>query len=301
MTSANALADLVQRAANWRVRVRQTVRAWRLPLTLLGATVFVGGSWLSFRHLGVSPTDLRPWPLFVQLLLTPLSLLYGGLGLHLLGRSAGARIPLAEASAQSAYATLAEILPIPGGALVRAGALIANGAKPGQSWALVLLAAVLWISLAAFGCGLALIGHGALGGAPLTLIGLVGSLGAALALARMAGWRIALLNLVHRLLGLLLIAVRLHFAFLCFDVALSLADTLPFALANIAGSAASIAPAGLGISESFAAGAARWIAVAPAAGFLAVGLDRVILLGASALFALATLHWRQPLGREAAQ
>lgn len=51
---------------------------------------------------------------------------------------------------------LLKFLPIPGGALVRAGALMkCSGARPAQSWALVLLAAVMWISLAALGCGLA--------------------------------------------------------------------------------------------------------------------------------------------------
>lgn len=293
MDRAPALPNLTQRALMWRARLRDGAQAWRLPLTLLGAGLFIGGSWLSFRHLGVSPADLRPGPLLAQLLLTPLSLLYGGIGMTLLARGAGMHIPLRRATAQSSYATLAEILPIPGGALVRAGALIAGGARPAQSWALVLLAAVMWISLAALGCGLTLIGHGVFGGPLLALAGLAGTLASCLGLARMADWRAALLNLGHRLAGLALLAVRLQLAFLCLGVVLPLSDTLPFALANIVGSAASIAPAGLGISESFAAGAAGWVAIAPAAGFLAVGLDRVILLAASALFALATLHWRQ--------
>lgn len=293
MAQVSALSRLTERALHWRARLRARAQAWRLPLTLLGAALFIGGSWLSFRHLGVSPADLRPGPLLAQLALTPLSLLYGGIGMVLLARGAGLHIPLRRAAAQSSYATLAEILPIPGGALVRAGALMAGGARPAQSWALVLLAAVMWISLAALGCGLTLIGHGTFGGSLVAMAGLAGTLASVVGLARMADWRAALLNLAHRLAGLALLAVRLQLAFLCLGVPLPISDTLPFALANIAGSAASIAPAGLGISESFAAGAAGWVAVAPAAGFLAVGLDRVILLGASALFALATLHWRE--------
>jgi uncharacterized membrane protein YbhN (UPF0104 family) len=266
---------------------RQSLARWRGPLLAGAAALFVGGTWLSFRQLGVSPAELEPWPLMVQLLLTPLSLLYAGVGMLLLVRSAGATMPLGSAVVVSARATLAEALPLPGGAVVRASALMAAGTGLAQSSALILANALLWISLASLGCGLVLLGHG-LQGAPL--LALAGAGGSAVTfgwLVRQAGTITGLLTVLHRLSGMALIAVRLKFAFLTFGVAVPLADTLPFALANIAGSAASIAPAGLGISESLAAAAAGTVQVAPAAAFLAVGLDRLICLLASGLPAFA--------------
>lgn len=281
------LPDPLQRLAAHAAPLRGVLARWRGPLTVLGVMLFASGSWLSFRHLGVSPAVLRSGPLLALILLAPVSLLYGGIGLQLLALGVGTPIRLGPATARSAYATLAEILPIPGGAIVRTSTLMAQGARVGQSWTLVLLAAILWISLAMLGCAATLLARGLSGGAALALLGGAATFGASIGLARFGGWRLAALNLLHRLTGLALIALRLRLAFQCIGVAVAGRDTLPFALANVAGSAASIAPAGLGISESFAAGAAAWVAVAPAAGFLAVGLDRIILLIASGGYTLA--------------
>ena len=153
---------------------------------------------------------------------------------------------------------------------------------------LVLANAFLWISLAALGCGAVLLTHGLPAAGILALGGAIGSAASFSWLARTAGPALALQAGLHRLSGMALIAVRLHFAFLTLGVSVPLADTLPFALANIAGSAASIAPAGLWISETLAAGAAVTVKIAPAAAFLAVGLDRLICLSASGLLALFT-------------
>lgn len=271
---------------------RQTVARWRGPLFGASLVLFGGGAWYAVQLLGLKGSDLAPLPLTVLLALAPLSLLYAGLGMLLLARSAGVAMPLGRATALSAWATLAEALPLPGGAMVRAGALMAAGTGLAQSSALVLANALLWISLAALGCGLVLTSHGLPGALLLALGGGAGSIITLGWLWQSAGTGLALQTLAHRLSGMALIAVRLQLAFLALGVIVPLADTLPFALANIAGSAASIAPAGLGISETLAAAAAGTVKVAPAAAFLAVGLDRLICLGASGLLALATARHR---------
>ena len=104
--------------------------------------------------------------------------------------------------------------------------------------------------------------------------------------------------LIHRLSGLALIALRLYLAFGVLSVAVPFAQTMPFVLATIAGSAAAIAPAGLGISEALAALAATAMAVSPAAAFLAVGLDRIVHLLLSAAIAFYSLM-RTPGGNRA--
>lgn len=267
-------------------------KAHRGPLLAGALILFVFGTWLSFNQLGIAPNELHGWTLIAQILLSPLSLLYAGIGMHLLARSAGTAMPLGKATALSAWATLAEALPLPGGAMIRAGALMAAGTGLAQSSALVLANALLWISLAALGCGMVLFGHGLSGAVLLVLAGGAGSAITFVWLERTAGLALALQTAIHRLSGMALIAIRLSFAFLTLGVFVPLADTLPFALANIAGSAASIAPAGLGISESLAAAAAGTVKVAPGAAFLAVGLDRLICLAASGILALATTRQR---------
>ena len=274
----------------------QALRGWaqsrRGPLLFAALALFIAGAWLSISQLGLSLDELQVRPLLIQLAIAPLSLLYAGIGMVLLARSAAISMPLGKATSLSAWATLAEALPLPGGAMVRAGALVAQGTAVSRSSALVLANAGLWISLAALGCGLVLIGHAQTGAAALALGGAAGSVLAFTWLARGAGIALAVQTALHRLSGMALIAVRLHFAFLTLGVAIPLTDTLPFALANIAGSAASIAPAGLGISESLAAAAAGTVKVSPGAAFLAVGLDRLICLAASALLAFATARQR---------
>lgn len=284
--------DLPSRLAALVVLPRQIFARWRGPLLGGAMALFAAGAWLSFRQLGLAPAELQTSHLLVQILIAPLSVLYAGIGMLLLGRSAQVAMPLGKATALSAWATLAEALPLPGGAMVRAGALMAAGTGLAQSSALVMVNALLWISLAAFGCGLVLLGHGLTGAVLLALGGAAGSALTLAWLVRSAGTALALQTVAHRLSGMALIAVRLHFAFLTLGVVVPLADTLPFALANIAGSAASIAPAGLGISETLAAAAAGTVKVAPGAAFLAVGLDRLICLAASAVLALATARQR---------
>ena len=130
--------------------------------------------------------------------------------MYLLARSAEVTIPLGRATATSAWATLAEALPLPGGAMVRAGALMSEGTGLAQSSALVLANALLWISLATLGCGLALLGHEASGALLLILAGGNGSAVTFGWLLRQAGLALALQSVLHRLSGMALIAVRLH-------------------------------------------------------------------------------------------
>ncbi|WP_183661142.1 hypothetical protein [Novosphingobium taihuense] len=251
--------------------------------------LFVVGGWYSFRQLDIAPDELQPIPLALLVATGPITLLYSGIGLYLMSRSVGTAMPLPRSVTLSTYANLAEALPVPGGAIVRTGALVASGAGLKSSSILVVLSAVLWIAIACLGCGLALVAHGHPAAFPLSGIGFCGSGLATGWLVARAGWKNALLTLGHRIAGMIIISARLHLAFLVMGQALPLADALPFALANVAGSAASIAPSGLGISELLAAGVASTVAVAPAAAFLAVGVDRLIALASSGLYVLVAM------------
>ncbi|MBN8501122.1 MAG: hypothetical protein J0M19_08230 [Sphingomonadales bacterium] len=275
---------------------RRFLVQWRLPLFIAALALFGSGSWYAAKQLGVSFAQLQKGPLLVMLALAPLSLLYAGVGMVLLARSARVVMPIGRATSLASWATLAEALPLPGGAMVRAGALMASGTGLARSSALVLANALLWIALAALGCGLAVWQHGVGVAGLLTFAGAGGTVLASGWLLRQGGMAVMVQSVLHRLSGMALIAIRLHLAFLTLGVFVSVADTLPFALANIAGSAAAIAPAGLGISETLAAAAAGTVNVPPAAAFLAVGLDRLICLTASGLLVFAASRWRSAEG-----
>jgi hypothetical protein len=294
MKPASIFALQIDWLTDLRGRIQSLVARRRMPLLLAATGLFASGSWYAFRTLGLAPRDLDPQALLATVLLMPLSLLYSGLGFALLSRCAGARTTLKQATMIASYGTLAEALPIPGGAMVRVGALMAAGASAAQSSLLVLMTAVLWIALASLGCSFALWLHEANASWVMAVAGLMGMLPTILWMLRHVGVVLTLLTVGHRLAGLALIALRLHIALLCLGMLVPPMHTLPFALANIAGSAAAIAPAGLGISESLAALVANSVKVAPAAAFLAVGLDRLACLTASAVAVVANLMSKAP-------
>ncbi|WP_336980191.1 hypothetical protein [Altererythrobacter fulvus] len=259
---------------------------WRFAALALAVLIFAGGAWWSFSGLAISPSDLRPGPLAILALLMIPSLLYGGLGLVLLARSSGFSMPLGKATVIGAYAYLAEMLPLPGGAIVRAGALVKEGAGVKRSSALVILTAILWVSLGMLGAGIALWHQGLQLALPLLLAGLAFVLAITTWLWASAGPALAIQTLLHRMAGIALIAVRLQFAFAALHAPAALSAMFPFVLASLLGSASSIAPAGLGISESLAALVATTVEFSPGTAFLAVGIDRLFSLLACACTAL---------------
>lgn len=256
----------------------ERLRIYRLPLIIGATLLFCGGAYYSFLSLGLSPARLDRGSLALLACLMLPSLFYGGLGLSLLAWSAGLSIPIGKATTTAAYASLSEILPVPGGAIIRASALMKAGGSLPRSSALVLLTAILWIALAMTGAGLALLQKDFRLAIPMFCIG-------ALSTALIFGWlwvtasaTIAIYTLLHRSAGIALMALRLQFSFAILHTSIDLWETTPFALASIMGSASSIAPAGLGVSESLAALAATVSAFPPGIAFLAVGIDRLTYL-----------------------
>ncbi len=274
----------IQHLTEWRDRLRTV----RIPIVLLACTLFIVGMAWSIRNLGLSPERINVTALVLLLCLSPFSLMHSGLGLQIMARAAGSRISFGKSITTSAVAILAETLPIPGGAIVRTRALMKAGVKLGKSSTLVLLTAALWIALGALGAGLATLGTNKIAGWALVAFGLGGSIVFTSYLWWQSGWYRALLMLAHRLSGIALVALRLCLAFRVLGVPLSFLHAMPFVLATIAGSAAAIVPAGLGVSEALAALAAKALVVPPAAGFLAVGIDRIVHLVISAVVSFHT-------------
>ncbi|MEQ1495005.1 MAG: hypothetical protein ABL912_04480 [Novosphingobium sp.] len=256
---------------------------WRGPIVIMAMVLFLAGSIWSFLGLGLSLEELNLTALFV--LLVPMGLamiVYSAIALCLLARTAGVPLGMVQAMRATAHAQLAEALPIPGGAIVRAAALVSAGASAQTSAALVIGTALLWIALAGIAAGAILL--------PLTggwlLIG-GGSVIVAAALfhlVRLGGITNAVLTLLHRSLGLGLAAVRLWLSFAVVKAVLPLVATFPYVLAAIAGSASSLVPGGLGVSEALGSLMAQAIHASPTAAFLALAVNRVTQFLGTALF-----------------
>lgn len=257
-------------------RLKEQRARLRVPLLVLALVVFVSGAAISIDRLELSPSDFVLGPLLLLALgVVPLTIAYSSINMMLMGKAVGAPIGFIEGMRISVFAQVAELLPIPGGAIVRTAALMNHGAGTLRSTGIVLAFALMWVCVAAVGGGLALQSTG-IAGQALLVTGLAGSIGACVWLTSQFGWRIALVALVLRVLGIALISVRTVLAFAAIGLALAWTDSLAFAFAVILGSAASIVPAGVGIGEGIAALLAVSLSVAPEAAFLAVGLARLV-------------------------
>ena len=268
------------------LRAVEKKKSWRIPLLLLGLTVFMGGSIWSIDRLELEPSSLALGPLFVLLfVLAPISLVYSGVNMWLTAKAAKIDLSLGMSMQVAAFAQTAEVLPLPGGAIVRTAALVREGAGTGQSASQVLASAILWISCAAAAAGIAV---KALGWPAwvLAAAGIAGVLGAMGWIAYFAGAKIAVASGLFRMIGIPLAALRLYFAFAALNLGMEFFDTFLFTFASIAGAASSIAPAGLGVSEGLAAVLATMVAVSPATAFLGVGLDRFVGLMTSSVASL---------------
>lgn len=289
-------SDAASRLAGLAARVRPALERFK-PL-LLGAAIllFLGGAAISIASLGLDWGDLELVQIaLLVLVLVPLGLLYGTLNMIVMARGAGIAISLPDALRVSCFAQLAEFLPLPGGALVRGGALMRYGVPTRGAAAHVIVNAILWISCGAIAAGIAL-AQSLIVGPVIGTIGLAGVLLCSWWLWRNSTIGIALAAVGVRLIGLLLTGLRISTAFLALGTALPLIAVYPFAFAAILGSASSLAPGGLGISEALAAAFASLSAVAPGAAFLAVGADRLAGLLVSGLATFLILIF-QPLSR----
>ena len=248
----------------------------------------MAGCVASVRELDFSLYDIRILPAAIILIVMgPISLIYGTLGLLILSRASNVALSFTHAFRVNCAAQLAEFLPLPGGAIVRTGALVAAGGALGKSAALVTLGALLWISIAALIAGSALYG---LTDDRWLLAFCFASLALLLALLaqlfRLTDKATAIRLLMHRIAGCTLVATRLALSFAAIGLPLPVLTAFVFSLANIAGSAAAIAPAGLGVSELFGAAIATGIDVDPYAAFLAIALNRALgLVSTGAIFA----------------
>ncbi|MGB3469655.1 MAG: hypothetical protein WBA51_02395 [Erythrobacter sp.] len=271
----------------------------RIPLLVFALAIFLGGAAFSIERLELQPSNLVLVPLALLAFgVVPAAIVYSAINMMLMGKAVGAPIRLVEALRVSVYAQVAELLPIPGGAIVRAAALVNRGAGTLRSTGVVLAFALLWVSVAAVGGGLALLGTG-ITGQTLLITGIAGSIAICSWLTARFGWRIALPALLLRILGIALVSVRTVLAFAAIGLALGWSNSLALAFGIILGSAASIVPAGLGIGEGISALLAVPLAIAPEAAFLAVGLARLIGFAGN-MIGVAIFAWLIPQAKDKA-
>lgn len=267
------------------------IRSMRLRrIIMVTAVLFLVGGIAASLHRQpdiLSNLDWRP----VLLILTvgvPVTALFNSLEFQLSGRLIGASISLRHALEITIIGSAANMMPLPGGTLVRVAALKASGAGYRASTAATLLIAMAWIAVSflfASG-GLWFVGGHWLAGVffAVGLATLLLSFGLGIRLSRTV--RVPLQVMLVKLALVITDASRIYFCLWALGVEATFPQAAAFCVAGVVGSAASIVPAGLGVREAVSAALAPVVQLPAAAGFLGATLNRLLGLVVTAPLAL---------------
>ncbi len=244
--------------------------------------LFLGGAVFAWRHLPPDVELVRPALLaLLGGVLVPATLLLNAGRFTVSARILGREVRLLTALRVSIVASAANLLPLPGAALVRVEGLKRLGEGYGGAIRANAVLAATGIGLTAGGAGVLQLAAGqALLGGVLAVAGFTGLVAAAWLCLWIGGARP---GLVAPILGVelgvvALMTLRLWVALLALGIELDVGQALVLALAPIMASAVGILPDGIGLREAVAAGLASFVALPPAVGYLATALDRLVAM-----------------------
>ncbi|WP_205599864.1 lysylphosphatidylglycerol synthase domain-containing protein [Arhodomonas sp. KWT] len=202
-------------------------------------------------------------------------------------------MPLARAVQITLLSTAANMLPLPGGSVVRIAALKSDDNTYRQGTAATVLVAGNWlgVTLVLAGCALLALGLDRPGAS--VLVGGILALAAAgtgLRLLHKAelGWMLALVTAQMALVGIG--TLRLWLCFRALGDPVAALEAIVLTLSTVIAAAVGVAPAGLGVTEATAAGIAATVGIPASLAFVAAALNRIS--GLAVVGPLATLlHW----------
>ncbi len=252
----------------------------------VAAGVFGAGCLIALRRIELEHQDVFWWPIIlVAVLGVSGTQALNAIETELSAKSIGQSFGYATALELSILGSAANMLPIPGAAMVRISALSAGGARLRVSGSVTFAIALIWAGVAFLLAGTALASSASLAAPAFQILGLSSLLSAAVWIRKLGStWQtIALLTLVK--IGLVGISVvRIQLCLLAIGTNASLEQVTVFAVSALLGSAVSIVPAGLGIRELASAALAPLVGIDAPVAFVATALDRII--GLVVLFAL---------------
>lgn len=271
-----------QRSLLERPRVRTTG-------LLLAVVIFVGGlaTALAAHPRILGRIDLQLWLLVLPCI--PLTILLNATQFWVTTHMMRTPASLGRAALVTVLSTAANVLPIPGGSIIRIAALKDPTNTYQDATTVTLLTGATWASVALLLAGATLpfldrhaasiftLGSGAF----LLVI-------ATLLLRRRApgsdGW-LGMLLLTQAAL-VVVGTTRLWLCLLAIGQALSFLAIVPLSMSSIISALVGFAPAGLGVTELSAAGIAFAIGLAPSAAFLAAAVNRI-----SGLLVVSPVAW----------
>ncbi len=257
-----------------RLSKNSAVKRWAY---IFAAIAFAAGLYASYSAMPEIVSKMR-WKFFLLVVLVgvPITQMSSAVEMMLMSRLVGKKFSLSESFRIAIVGGAANMLPIPGGAIVRVAALKSRGAGVSEGIRVTIAVGILWIGVAFIYSGAWMILFNAL--LALTMIA-AGSLSLAigiwLGLKQYKRHMVIVKIIALKLFGTVLDSARLMLCLWALGemVGFSVAGVL--AASSVTGSAVSIVPAGLGIREGMSALLAGFTGLSMATGFLAAAINRI--------------------------
>lgn len=266
---------------------RPSNQRWLLAVAVVGLLVL---GVVSFRSLP-EDTALHWLPMLALfLVLAPAIWLLNALEYRAIARAADQRISVDSAIRVSFAASVANLLPVPGGVAVRTAALKLAGTTLRAAVAVNVIAGVLWVGTTALAVGVVFMADGELrvtGGVSLAVGAGIVAASAVVLRRRVAAWRrvfveLLLIEAASTLLASLQVAASLA----AIGYAATVTSAVTIASSSVIAAAVGFFPAGLGIKEALAGALAVGVGVPAAVAVTASIVERALTLAAMGLFAL---------------
>lgn len=214
------------------------------------------------------------------------TLLLNGLEMELTARLTGRSLGVARSLRVALLASAANLLPLPGGVVVRMRALTEDGSRAATAaWAAGTIAAT-WFAVSCAGAGLVLLGSdGSWPGVSFLALATILAVGTAWVGRRRlaAGWGLLGVGCVLEAVFVLVSAVRILAVLRGLGLEAGWTEGIVLAVASAAASAVGVFPAGLGLREALTGALGYFVAVGPAAAALAAVVDRIVGVGTLAV------------------
>lgn len=251
----------------------------RRLLIAAGALVAAGTVW-SLARVDVDLARVSVMPLLaVAAIVVPLVVLTNAAEFGYSGRLLGTMYSFRESVPIALAATAANYLPLPGGPLVRVGALHGSGHSMKESVLATATTGFAWIAVGGLAIGLVgLLYNAAVAGLSLAIGFCGGVVFALLCRSKNLDGRVGLVLRILAIEGVTvgLAGLRLYLVMIGLGLPVAFSGAFVVAGSGILASIVGFAPGGLGVTEIGAAAIATAVGIAPEAAFLAAVVDRAI-------------------------
>lgn len=275
----------------------------RSVIFILALILLIAGIVISLRRSPELITDARLWPMVIVLLLgVPLTLLVNAMRYMYSARLIGIRVRWSRAMEVMTVSTAANMLPLPGGTIVRLAALSEDSVSLKSGSKATIASTGIWVSITLIFAGSAVAFADMIIGSGIAAVGILCLLATVIFLFLFPPLKLHTINLIHlgviELMSAAVDALRFMFSLLALGLSVHFYQAGALVAASLAGSAAGFVPAGLGVREVASALMGPLVNLSPEACFISATLNRVIgLIGITPV--AAGFLWNERRNRRA--